>query len=378
MGSIHHSRLLLVAVALAALGLAGQARSQAATLDEGDLRELQDWAQPAQPHANAGMPVYPSRLLLVGVSDKGVLAMLQYLDDDMLPVWTLILIDLVTDSMLVERRWEDPEGEIGIEGLIDAHGDEILADLAANGITSEPLTLESFTLDDDAGAFTLDVADDGIFLAAPTRAAKRIAKVNSVSDVPDVLGYVASPHERRIAVVIRVYEPGVEGTTHTRFQIAGAHLDTGFTDDSDRLQATPRFQAFVETLEGKGLHPEDGAQPRLGAPAETTLAEYVPGVVDGATARFGYTLRERESIGGGLYREVVLEEWQYSSARQARAAYDALTAAQGSQSDTTPLWKMPHSFAVEGRYVYRLHTRAHAFIPLWKEVRGMLQADLGQ
>ena len=56
----------------------------------------------------------------------------------------------------------------------------------------------------------------------------------------------------------------------------------------------------------------------------------------------------------------------------------ALTTAQGSQSDTSPMWKMPHSFAVEGRYVYVVKTRAHAFIPHWKEVIRRLEEDLAR
>jgi len=370
------TRWWILAVAGAVIWLAPGAGVLAEPLDLEGLRGLEDVA-PANPDAAPGaMKVYPSSLRLVGMSPKGALATLQHHDDDVLPVWTLQVVSLVSDEVLVQRRWEDPEGETSYGDLVDAHGAEILSDLEAQGVGGEPLELAPFPLTGAAGEFLLDLAEDGVFLASPTLATKQIASVKAEGDEAEVLGYVASHHERRIAVVLRVREPGFEGTTNTRFQVAGAHLDTGFTDDSERLRATPRFQAFVKAQEAAGLFAEDAILPRLGAPAESTLAEYVPAAATGATARFGTTVRERESIGGGLYREVRLEEWQYASARQATAAYEALIAGQGSQSDTMPMWKTPHSFAVEGRYVYRLVTRAHAFIPVWREVIGRLEEDL--
>jgi hypothetical protein len=374
----HTAGIALVTIASAlTIGAATGVHAQAVTFDQDDLRALRDCQQPGGEDPSGSVLVFHTSLMLVGMSPSGALATLQYRDDDVLPSWVLEIVSLVTDEVVVQRRWDDPDGEMQLDDLVATHGSEILADLAGHHIGPDALALEPFPLASHAGSFDLEVLDRELFLVAPNRARKRITTVATAGTevVPDVRGRVSSPHERRVAVVIRTYEPGFEGTSNARYQLVGAHLDTGFEEAPEQMQPTPRVKGFVKSLEEVGFFVEDG-DPRRGDPADTMMARFVPEAFEGVTARFGYRLKKRESLGGGLHPDVDIEEWQFASVSQARAAHEALTTAQDTQSDTGPMWKMPHAFAIEGRYVYRVWTRAHAFIPDWKVVFGRLQAGL--
>ena len=210
-------------------------------------------ASPAEPPATLEAGLVP-----LGFSPQGHLAVIHILPDEAVGcfLWDFQIINLVSDAVVERASWQETDCEQlpSLEAVWAAKGTELQALMAKHGVqaTRQPLALQPLPLvrkGDTLSAFLLSgppASTEGeeprveVPLAVRVRSARRGEKsVGTVSvqlryDMPwswgyEVLGYLQSPFEERIVVVVRGIQRGWEGPPHIEtVHLFGADLQRGF------------------------------------------------------------------------------------------------------------------------------------------------------
>ena len=192
---------------------------------------------PGQPD-RTGLGTYGTAWYPVGFSPSGAFASLSYEDNDASPRWVLTVQSLVDDKPLAALSWDDPEGaRPSLESVLAGDRERITSTLQSYGIVASLLQPSAFPLVLPDGASILasqeeKALDDNPSVEIQTwlrrgdqqkRIDRRAARSSSV------IGYLRSPYEERLAVLLVVRTWGFEGTTDCRIHATGAHIQTGFS-----------------------------------------------------------------------------------------------------------------------------------------------------
>ena len=195
-----------------------------------------------------------AQLLPVGFSPDGKLAVLHLPPDEAIGcfLWSFQIINLVDDKIVASTHWEhDDCAEITDLTTLWAtrHGD-LKRLMDAHSITPAPLSLRTFPLQHDSRPV------DAWLRAQPPRVSPeeetfdvpvsvmigQIGREKSVGSVSisaayalpltwghEVVGYLKSPYEDRLAVIVRGEQRGWEGPPNIEVvHIFGASLSSGF------------------------------------------------------------------------------------------------------------------------------------------------------
>jgi hypothetical protein len=175
----------------------------------------------------------------LGFSPAGAFASLAYQHDDVVPGWIFTIQSLVDDRTLATVTWKDPEGEKpSREAFLARERAQIDAALQAHGIVVAPQPAPSpFPLqlpDGDALHVSQEQGPQDDYPHVPIRTwlhsqrhGKKRVDARTAADSA-VVGYLRSPFEERVALLLVVWEPAFEGTVNCRIRAVGAHLSTGW------------------------------------------------------------------------------------------------------------------------------------------------------
>jgi len=223
-------------------------------------------AEPGALELPRGGPHVPppgaNRFFPLGFSPRGHLAWFEEPFDEAVGgyLYRLVVMDLVTDEVVHVTSWRDDELEVVVDraSFLARHGREAAEVLRRFGITGPLPSLSPFPAVTAGDLFTYEVTlsppvvtpeRPADAFANPHRSVLRLrSAVQGVKEVARAdtwisrretwrsglqpQGYLASPHEPRIAVVSTLFWRGYEGPPHVvGFAVHGAHLATGFVPD---------------------------------------------------------------------------------------------------------------------------------------------------
>lgn len=145
------------------------------------------------------------------------------------------IIDLTNDEIVERRVWEDRR----VEQIIEEDGAYLTTALYANDISAlEKKELRKFPLEIGREEFTVsvegtrEVGKSSICMHSSVKGSKIIGYVmseeNVVRTVDQIEGYLLSPHEKRIVVVMSGTVSGFEFAYLQSFYLFGSHLNVGF------------------------------------------------------------------------------------------------------------------------------------------------------
>ena len=182
------------------------------------------------------------RLYLIGISPKGKLAFLSYETNPQYIQWNFAIVDLVYDEVVCKRSGE-PHDEV-VSPTVFFTPDSLLTDLREHEIyiSDGPIAIQAFPLEKNNDVYSTEVSekkkleDDwspdtrfDVILHSRNKGSKILTEIACSSHPePYVEGYLLSPYEERIAVVVRFDLAFIEGEFAGSFAIAGGHLNFGF------------------------------------------------------------------------------------------------------------------------------------------------------
>ena len=222
----------------------------ASALAETDFSEFRD----VIPHS----PFDPSALLHeqivpLGFSPGSHFAYLRYMPDEAIGcfLWRFQIINMVTDEVVFSQQWsQETCGQItSHEHLLARLGSEFNAHLEQYGISPSVTPLHAFPLQHSGTHYMVSlrssqpVVNDEqvtvpleVLMSASQKGQKSIGQRSlelnmsmAMSWGHEVVGYLSSPHERRVVVVVREVHRGYEGPPHVEhLTLFGASLEQGF------------------------------------------------------------------------------------------------------------------------------------------------------
>lgn len=197
---------------------------------------------PVEPFKREGGHYGDARFYPIGISQSGRLAYLKYMTNPQYIQWDFIILDLVEDAVLRKRSGEphdyaEPPGE-------HLKAEAIAKDLHDFGIylSRTPLELQTFPLKYGDDFYNVELKevegyDDDFIIDKPytvhlvstDKGSKRLTQIKcSPSTPPSVAGFLVSPFEHRIAVIVRYDVAFIEAESAGSFAVTGGHLLVGF------------------------------------------------------------------------------------------------------------------------------------------------------
>ena len=178
----------------------------------------------------------------IGISQNGRLAYLSYATNPQYIRWVFVIFDLVQDRIL-RRRSGEPHEEVA-SPLRFFQIDRLTKDLQQYGIylSDAPLKPQKFPLHYDNDSYSVELkekatADDDysmdkpytVHLNSSKKGSKRLSEITcSPYSDPTVEGYLLSPFEHRIVVIVRYDVAHIEADSAGSFTLTGGHLLVGF------------------------------------------------------------------------------------------------------------------------------------------------------
>ena len=238
-------RIVGVLLIIGALSVDMYADNQMADLksvyDDSMVKKLLE-SIPVEPFVHADRHYGDAKFYPIGISQNGRLAYLSYLTNPQYIQWDFVIFDLLQDAVLRQRSSEPHDEATSPLQFFQVAG--ITRDLKEYGIylSESVLKPQPFPLQYDNDVYTAELkekASDGddygmytrhtIHLSSSNRGSKRLSEItDSFYSDPVVEGYLLSPFEHRIVVVVRYKAAYVEGETAGLFILTGGHLLVGF------------------------------------------------------------------------------------------------------------------------------------------------------
>ena len=220
------------------------------------LPPLQDVIAPAKPLVAS--EEMADQLYPVGFSPRGAFAFLEISADEAVgcTLWGFTIVDLVTDRVVFRDDWHahgqvDCKEQLDLEQVWARHSARFRVALLEHGVQpTHPGRLTRFPLERGGEVFTVqlerglprkndidgkDVPID-VIMTSSVRGSKRIGGLveRDMAGMPmtyghTVMGFIPSPHEPRVVVVIREERRGWEGPPDVlTYTVMGASLAKGF------------------------------------------------------------------------------------------------------------------------------------------------------